>query len=97
MTVVTLAMMLKDEQGNKMIPVENLEHAANWTRGTKVLSQYMNENVTFCRGSFMQKMAQIRDEEMEKDLHPEDITRLASKKVVDTPEFFGRLMEFDLC
>ena len=97
MTVVTLAMMLKDKDGNQMIPVENLEHAANWTRGTKVLSQYMNENVTFCRGSFMQKMAQIRDEDLEKDLDPEDITRLAAKEGVDTPAFFNRLMEFDLC
>jgi len=89
--------MLKDANGNKMIPVENLEHAANWTRGTKVLSQYMNENVTFCRGSFMQKMAQIRDEEMEKELQTGDITRLASKTAVDTPEFFEKLMDFDLC
>ena len=64
-TITTLALFSKDEQGRPLIAPELLEHQLHWQRGTEVLSNYLGHNATFAEGGFHSKISEIRAKNFE--------------------------------
>lgn len=96
MSVTCVALMAKDEEGHRLVETEQLEYNNNWERGTKVLHQYMATNVTFCNGSFMLRMANLRNSKAEQQLDEQSILDLANKQVPTNENFNQKLSAYGL-
>lgn len=64
-TITTLALFAKDDQGRAMIAPELVEHQLHWKRGTEVLSNYLGHKATFAEGGFHSQMSKIRENNFE--------------------------------
>ena len=64
-TITTLALFSKDEQGKALIAPEILEHQLHWQRGTEVLSNYLGHKATFAEGGFHSQISKIRENNFE--------------------------------
>ena len=96
MSVTCIALMAKDEEGHRVVETEQLEYNNNWQRNTQVLQQYMATNVTFCKGSFMLKMASLRDKKAGQSLDEQSILQLANKEAPSDDQFKLKLKTFGL-
>ena len=92
-TITTLALFAKDEQGQPLIAPELIEHQLHWQRGTQVLSNYLGHNATFAEGSFHSHMSNMRSnnfegkmgEKLVKDFTTGNIDQAQVEKVFTTP------------
>ena len=68
-TITTLSLFSKDEEGRPLVAPEILEHQNHWQRGTSTLSNYLGHNSTFADGSFHSQIAKIRSEKLEQRIN----------------------------
>lgn len=96
-TVTTLALFSKNEEGRALISPELLEHQYHWQRGTETLSNYLGFNSTFAEGGFHSQISKIRNEGLE-NLINEDAVKRFSLGLIDKDKLscaFSRLSNKD--
>ena len=68
-TITTLSLFSKDEEGRPMIALELLEHQNHWQRGTATVSNYLGHNSAFAEGGFHDQIAKIRSDKLEGNIN----------------------------
>ena len=81
-TVTTLALFSKNDEGRPLIAPEILEHQYHWQRNTQTLSNYLGFNSTFAEGGFHSQILKVREQGLE-NLINEDAVKRFSMGVLD--------------
>ena len=80
-TITTLSLFSKNEEGRPMIALELLEHQNHWQRGTATLSNYLGHNSTFAEGGFHDQMSKIRSKQLEHKIDEKAIRNFSMGQV----------------
>ena len=80
-TITTLALFSKDDQGKALIAPEILEHQLHWQRGTEVLSNYLGHKATFAEGGFHSQISKIRENNFESRMGERLVKNFTTGKV----------------
>ena len=83
-TITTLALFSKDDQGRALISPEILEHQLHWQRGTEVLSNYLGHKSTFAEGGFHSQMSKIRENDFEDRIGERLVKNFTTGKIDQT-------------
>ena len=76
-TITTLSLFSKDNDGRPMVTLDLLEHQNHWQRGTATVSNYLGHNSTFAEGGFHDQMAKIRSEGLEGKIDEQAVRNFA--------------------
>ena len=85
-TITTLALFGRDQQDQKLIAPELLEHQMHWIRNTSTLANYMGHNASFVKGGFYDKIHHIRNNDLEAKIDEQSIVDF-NTNTVDTTTF----------